>query len=123
MAGGLVTAEAGRLLDTSLNGANYALQTPSFVGLTTTHPDGTTAGTAVAVPRVQAGFAVTGTTAQNSGPVNFTGMPAAVVVSIDVFDALTGGNRRWWADLSSPRTTISGDTISFATNNISFSLA
>lgn len=126
MAGGLVIAEAGRLLNTSLNGIHYQLEnSPSFVALTTSHPDGTTPGTEVAVPRVQAAFNVPAgsTTAQNSLALNFTAMPQTTVVAIDVYDAATGGNRRWWADLSQPRGTISGDTISFAINNISFSLA
>lgn len=123
MAGGLVYEETARLLDSSLNGAEYALTTPSYVALTSVKATATTPGTEVPVARVTAAFNITNNVAQNVAAINFTGMPDVLVVGINVWDALTAGNRKWWADLSTPRQTAPGDTISFATQNISFTIA
>lgn len=123
MAGGLVYAETNRLLESSLNGKPYDLQTPSWVALTTVKASATDPGTEVATPRQQCAFRTTNNVAQNSGAVNFTAMPNVQVVGINVWDAATAGNRKWWADLSTPRQTAAGDTISFADSNISFTIA
>lgn len=128
MAGGLTTEETTRLLNSSLAAQPYNLDTQPYVALTTEKASASDAGTEVgtltgAYERQPAAFTVIGNTAQLATDINFTGMPAATVVGINVYDALTGGARKWWADLSTQRTTLDGDTISFAANNISFTIA
>lgn len=128
MAGGLALEETARLLGASLCGASYLLDTQPYVALTTVKADATQAGTEVGTSvgdysRQAASFAVVGqNTAQLNAPIDFPGMPGGQVVGINVYDAPTAGNRKWWADLAMPRNVLDGDTISFAPNYISFTI-
>jgi hypothetical protein len=54
---------------------------------------------------------------QNSGTVSFTGMPAATVTSVEIYDG-AGTNRKAYGNLASSKTTQAGDTLSFAAGSV-----
>ena len=64
-----------------------------------------------------AGAAGTGA-ADNSGAVSFSNMPAATVTHGALFDAATGGNMLFHAELSSPKTVAVGDTLTFPVGDV-----
>lgn len=131
MAGGLVQAEAVRLLEASTGKTAYVAPTTGMdLELTTTLPTATAAGTAVAggsyaKQPVTWAAAVGGapSTIANSGALNYTNMPAATVVGIDVYDRNGTPRRAWWGPLTASRTTLLGDSITFAIGALSLSLA
>lgn len=62
--------------------------------------------------------AATGGQKQNSGAIAFAGMPAATVTHFGVWDAVSGGNFIWGGALSASKVVGAGDTVNFATAQI-----
>lgn len=64
----------------------------------------------------------------NGSAVSQTGMPAATIQGIEIWDsagtapAYAASNRWWWGALSSPVTTNSGDTLTFAIGAVTVTL-
>lgn len=125
--------EAKRQLDASLGVAAYVEPTtPMKLALIQTLGDADTPGTEVAgggygrqnlaVAAATAGG--TGASTSNTGVINFVNMPdttANSVKGVEVFDS-AGSPRRWGrGSLTTPRTTASGDTLSFAIGAITIS--
>lgn len=116
------TAEANRLIDATLSTADYVGATSgSQLRLCTAAPSDSAAGTAVAggsyAPQAIAFNAASSRSAANSGIVSFTGMPAATVTHVDIYNS-AGTVRKAYGALTTPRTTASGDTISFAVGSV-----
>ncbi|MFZ2738440.1 MAG: hypothetical protein WAY02_09435 [Burkholderiaceae bacterium] len=63
-----------------------------------------------------------GGTMTNNGVINFTGMPAATITGIGIWDAVSAGNLLWWGDTTS-KTTNSGDTYQIPDAALTVSLA
>jgi hypothetical protein len=128
MAGGLVQAEANRLLDASLRGVAYTLPTtPMKNALLTTTGSATAAGTEVtggtyARATITLGTAAAAGSVSNTATVDHTGMPAATTTGIDVYDSNGSPRRAWWGPLTASRTTLAGDILSFAIGALVFNL-
>lgn len=123
----LVQTEANRLLDASFGTATYVAPTaPLKLALVTVIGTNTTAGTEVvggsyARQTIAMGAASAGSNS-NSGVINFTNMPVATVVGVDVYDSAGTPRREWFGALTTNRTTAAGDTLSFAIASIVASL-
>jgi hypothetical protein len=59
----------------------------------------------------------------NNGIVSYTNMPVATVTSVDATDSAGTPKRKFYGNLSSSRTTASGDTLSFAASAIVLGMA
>lgn len=126
MSGGLVQAEANRLLDASLRGVAYTLPTtPMKNALLTATGSATAAGTEVtggsyARQTITMGTAAAAGSVANTASVDVTNMPAATVTGVDVYDSNGAPRRAWWGPLGTNRTTVLGDTLSFAIGALVF---
>jgi hypothetical protein len=127
MAGSATDYTEAQLLAHGLGITAYTKPTAMFIGLCTSAPTDSTAGTAVAgggYARVTAAFAMGGgqpTSASNAASVDF---PAATanwgnVGWFELWDAVTAGNRLFYGTLVDPtdgvtpivRTVLSGDIV------------
>lgn len=116
------TAEANRLLDAAFTVADYAGGTTgSQLRLTTTTGTDAAAGTLVTggsyAHQAMAMSAASARSTSNTGTVAFTGMPAATVNGVEIYIS-TGATRKAYGALTTPRTTASGDTLSFAAGSV-----
>lgn len=116
--------EIQRLLAVSTGQAAYPNVLSSVLRLMTTVGTATGNGTEVTggsyTPQAITWAAPTGKTISNSAAITFTGMPAATVAGVEIWD--TGTNRKWFGALSATRTTAAGDSITFAAGSITLSL-
>jgi hypothetical protein len=116
------TAEANRLLDAAFSTADYTgAATGSQLRLATSTPTDTAAGTVVTggsyTNQSMTMAAAATRSCSNTGTIAFTGMPVATVTSVDIYNS--GGTvRKAYGALTTPRTTASGDTLSFAAGSI-----
>lgn len=117
--GALVQAECNALIDAVNDVAAYsAAGTGRQVRLMTANGSATAAGTAVtggsyAAQTVTFG-AASAASASNSAVLNFTGMPAATVVGVEVWSVGGTPRRIWWGALSASKTVNAGDTFQIA---------
>lgn len=128
MANNLVTAEADRLLNASLNGTAYtAPTTPMKLALATTASTASAAGTEVtggSYARQTVAFTTSaGSGVSNSGAVTYTNMPAATTTHVDIYDSNGTPRRAWFGALTASKTTAAGDTLSFAVGAITVTLS
>ena len=126
MADNLTDAEENRLLDLSLPG------TGMFVRLTSTTPTDSAAGTELSgngyTPKAITFGAASGGSKTNSAEVLFdtvTTADWATILGIEIWDASTGGNRRWYRALApaEQRTPAVGDQYRIAASALTFSIA
>lgn len=128
MSGGLVQAEANRLGDASLRGVAYTLPTtPMKNALLTATGSATAAGTEVtggsyARQTITLASAFASGSVSNTASVDVTNMPAVTVTGVDVYDSNGSPRRAWWGPLAANRTTLAGDTLSFAIGALVFTL-
>lgn len=127
----LVQVEANALLNASLGTSAYTAPTaPVQVALVTVAGSNTAAGTEVtnsggstySRQNITFGSASAGS-ASNSGIINFTNMPAATTVGIELWDSAGTKIRRYFGNLTSSKTTALGDTLSFASGAITATLS
>jgi hypothetical protein len=128
MPNNLVTAEADRLTNASLNGTAYTLPTtPMKLALDTTASSASAAGTEVtggSYARQPIAFGTSaGTGVANTGVVAFPGMPPATTSHLDIYDSNASPRRGWWGALTAAKTTAAGDTLSFAIGAITIVMA
>lgn len=114
------TAEANRLLDASFWTADYVGgATGAQLRLTTVTGTDAAAGTLVTggsyANQAMAMSAAASRSCSNSGTVAFTGMPATTVNGVEIY---SNSVRRAYGALTTPRTTASGDTLSFAAGSV-----
>lgn len=116
------------ILDHILRGAGGAWTAPTTLYLALHTADPTDAGSGAEVSggsyarqAITFGAASGGSAASSNAP-SFTGMPAATVTHIGIWDASSGGNLLFYGALSSSRTTQSGDTVNFASGAVTVAL-
>lgn len=127
---GIVQVEEQNLINGWLGIAAYtAAATPMKLALATATGTSTAAGTEVTGGSYarqtivfSAPAAATPSTTSNNALISFTGMPAATVTGIDIYDSTGTPVRRAFAALTASKTTGAGDTISFASTAIAASL-
>lgn len=133
-----------KFIDWFLRGQTFTAPTTVYIALTTSTPTAASCGTEVSgsnYGRVQitsslsnwAGtqssgstVASTGTSGQtsNNGTVSFATPSASwgTVTGMCAFDASTGGNYLWYATLTVAKTINNGDTVTFPTTALTFTL-
>ncbi len=125
---GIVQVEENNLLNGWLGIAAYTAVTGAMkLALATATGTATAAGTEVtggSYARQTIAFSAPSAGAtSNSGAITFTGMPAATVTGIDIYDSAGTPIRRAFAALTASKTTQAGDSISFAAAAITASLS
>jgi len=106
----------------------YTAPTTLYVGLYTTAPDDTGAGTEVSggsYARQSMAFTVTGDTASNTVNVEFPKATASwgTVAYFAVSDAVSGGNMLCYGTLTASKTVASGDTLRFNAGELDITVA
>lgn len=101
--------------------------TPLKVALVTANGSDTAAGTEVtggsyARQNLAVAAAVGGATA-NSADLVFTGMPAATVVGVEIWDSAGTPVRLWYGPLTASRTVAAGDELVLSAGQLTLSLA
>jgi type IV secretory pathway TrbD component len=120
------TAE-NRCLD-FINGLSAtAPATPLKVALVTANGDDATAGTEVtggsyARQNLSVAAAVSGATS-NSADLVWTGMPAATVVGVEIWDSAGTPVRLWYGALSASRTVAAGDELILTAGSLALTIA
>jgi hypothetical protein len=126
VAGNLSNYLENKLIDHFLGTTTYTKPSAVYVALYTVAPSDAGGGTEVtggSYARQTATFtaAASGATS-NSANIDFTNMPAATVVAIGIFDALTSGNLLLHGTLTTNKTTDAGDTLRIATGDLDISI-
>lgn len=124
--GALVQVHANSLLDISTDQTGAAVRAstgPFRLRQMTANGSMTAAGTELATgggytqgvgaPTVALGAASAGVS-QNTAAVNITNMPAATIPGVEVWDSAATPLRKWWGALTASKTTLAGDTLSYA---------
>ena len=127
MADNLPNTIENQLLDALVGTAAYSVTTPIKLALMTANGNDATPGTEVtggsyARQTIAFGAASSGQIA-NSAEINFTGMPAATVVGIEIYDSAGTPKRLAYGALTANKTTASGDTLQFGASSITLSLS
>lgn len=127
MADSLTNTAENRCLD-FINGLTAtAPTTPLKVALVTANGDDATAGTEVtggsyARQSLTVGAASGGATS-NSADLVFTGMPAATVVGVEVWDTAGAPVRLWYGALTASRTVAAGDELRLPAGSLALGLS
>ena len=127
MADNLPDTIENQLLDALVGTTSYTVTTPIKLALMTANGTDSAAGTEVtggsyARQTIAWSTAASGSI-NNSAIINFTGMPAATVVGIEVYDSAGTPKRLAYGALTANKTVASGDTVQFAISSITLSLA
>ena len=127
MSDNLTNTIENELLDALVGASSFTVTTPIKLALVTANGTDSSAGTEVtggSYARQTIGFtAASGGSISNSAVINFTGMPAATVVGIELYDSAGTPKRLAYGALTSSKTVDAGDTIQFAISAISLSLS
>jgi hypothetical protein len=126
MAGNLSNYLEDKLIDHFLGTTTFTKPSAVYVALYTVAPTDAGGGTQVtggSYARQVATFtASSGGATSNDSNIDFTNMPAATVVAVGIFDALTSGNLLLWGTLTTNKTTDAGDTLRIATGDLDISI-
>ncbi|KUL59670.1 hypothetical protein ADL32_19060 [Streptomyces albidoflavus] len=127
MADNLTNTGENRALDWLMGTATTAPTLPLRVALVTANGTDAAAGTEVtggsyARKNLAVAAAVNGATS-NSADLVWTGMPAATVVGVEVWDSAGTPVRLWYGALGTSRTLLAGDELRIVAGALSFSLA
>ncbi len=127
MADNLPNTIENQLLDALVGTTPYTVTTPIKLALMTANGNDGTPGTEVtggSYARQTIAFdAASSGSISNNAVINFTGMPAATVVGIEIYDSAGTPKRLAYGALTASKTTASGDTLQFAASAITLSLA
>lgn len=114
----ITTTEANALLAASVGATAYPYTTAAKLALNTANGSASAAGTEVtggSYGRLPVTWAVSSNgQISNSVAVSYTGMPAAAVTGVEIWDSAGTPNRKWYGALTTSRTTAAGDTLTFA---------
>ena len=123
--GALDQAEASRLLRNSLGiAAGTSPTTPMMLRLMSANGSASSNGTQVtggsyAAQNLTAALGTESNgTVTTTSAVSFTGMPATTTTGAEIWDSNGTPRRAWWAALAASKTTASGDTLTFASGQI-----
>lgn len=126
MAGNLSNYLEDKLIDHFLGTTTFTKPSAVYVALYTVAPTDAGGGTQVtggSYARQVATFtASSGGATSNDSNIDFANMPAATVVAVGIFDALTSGNLLLWGTLTTNKTTDAGDTLRIATGDLDISI-
>lgn len=127
MADNLPDPIENQLLDALVGTAAYSVTTPIKLALMTANGNDSTPGTEVtgggyARQTIAFGSASGGQIA-NTAVINFTNMPAATSVGIELWDSAGTPKRIAYGSLNASKTTASGDTLQFGIASVTLSLA
>ncbi len=127
MADNLSNTAENRVVDWLMGTATTAPTTPLKVALVTANGSDTAAGTEVAGgsyarKNLTVAAAVNGATS-NSADLVWTGMPAATVVGVEVWDNAGTPVRLWYGPLAASRTVASGDELRIPAGSLTFSVS
>ena len=127
MADNLPDQIENQLLDALVGAASYSVTTPIKLALVTANGSDSAAGTEVtggsyARQTISWSAAASGEI-HNDAVINFTGMPTATVVGIEVYDSAGTPKRLAYGALTSTKSVSSGDTLQFAISSISLTLS
>jgi len=127
MADNLPDTIENQLLDALVGTAAYTMTGPVMLRLMTANGSDSSNGTQVtggsyAAQTITFG-AASGGSITNDAVINFTLMPVATVVGIELWDSNGSPKRLAYGALSANKTTAAGDTLQFAASSISLSLA
>jgi hypothetical protein len=105
-------------------GTTYTAPATKYLGLFTVAPADAGGGTELTnggYSRVSAAFALSAGAAVNSADIIFPNatLDWGTIVSVGVFDAATGGNLMAWADLTTSRTVLTGDSFKVPAGSLS----
>ena len=127
MADNLPDTIENQLLDALVGTTSYTVTTPIKLALMTANGSDSAAGTEVTggsyARQTIAWTAASSGSISNSAVINFTGMPTATVVGIEVYDNAGSPKRLAYGALTANKTVASGDTVQFAIGSITLSLA
>ena len=123
-------AEAARLCDASFGKAAYtAPTTPMMLALMTANGSQSAAGTEATGGSYARKNLTTATPANSTNGVltsnaqiDFTNMPASTITGIEVYDSAGSPRRAWFGPLTANKTLSAGDTLSFASGALVFTL-
>jgi hypothetical protein len=127
MADNLSNTAENRALDWLMGTATTAPTTPLKVALVTANGSDTAAGTEVtggsyARKNLTVAAAVNGATS-NSADLVWTGMPAATVVGVEVWDNAGTPVRLWYGALAASRTVAAGDELRIPAGSLTFTVS
>ena len=127
MADNLTNTAENRAIDWLMGNSATASTLPLKVALVTANGSDTTAGTEVAggsyARKNMTVAAATNGATSNSADLVWTGMPAATVVGVEVWDSAGSPVRLWYGPLGVSRTVASGDELKITAGSLSFALA
>lgn len=127
MADNLPDTIENELLDALVGTSTYSITGATKLRLMTANGDDASAGTEVTggsyVAQTIAFDAAASGSISNNASISFTGMPAVTVVGIEIYDSAGSPKRLAYGALTSSRTVTSGDTVQFASDAITLSLA
>lgn len=127
MADNLPNTIENQLLDALVGTSPFSMTTPAKLALVTVNGNDGSPGTEVSggsYARQTIAFdAASSGSISNNAVINFTGMPAATVVGIEIYDSAGSPKRLAYGALTANKTTASGDTLQFAIGSITLSLA
>tara|TARA_R110000822_G_scaffold23288_1_gene72199 strand:+ start:425 stop:808 length:384 start_codon:yes stop_codon:yes gene_type:complete len=116
-----------QLLDALVGTTPYTVTGAIKLRLMTANGNDATAGTEVTggsyvAQTITFDAAASGSIANNAS-ISFAGMPAVTVVGIEIYDSAGSAKRLAYGALTSSRTVTVGDTVQFASDAITLSLA
>ena len=127
MADNLPDQIENQLLDALVGAASYSVTTPIKLALVTANGSDSAAGTEVTggsyARQTISWSAASSGEIHNDAVINFTGMPTATVVGIEVYDSAGTPKRLAYGALTSTKSVSSGDTLQFAISSISLTLS
>ena len=127
MADNLPDIIENQLLDALVGTSTYSITGATKLRLMTANGNDASAGIEVTGGSYVAqtiGFdAAAGGSISNNASISFTGMPAATVVGIEIYDSASSPKRLAYGPLTASRTVTAGDTVQFASSAITLSLA
>lgn len=83
---------------------------------------GYTAGTGAPTIAFNASTTAVPAVAASTGPVTITNMPTCTIVGVEVWNSNGTPTRQEWGGLTSSKSLVSGDTMTYATNAVTSSL-
>ncbi|MFD9069175.1 phage tail fiber protein [Streptomyces lasiicapitis] len=127
MADNLANTAENRALDWIMGSSTTAPTLPLKVALVTAAGSDSAAGTEVTGgsyvrKNLTVGAASSGATS-NSADIVWTGMPAATIVGVEIWDSAGSPVRWWYGALATSRTLASGDEARFPAGTLTFALA
>ncbi|MFC9973533.1 hypothetical protein ACFVH6_21830 [Spirillospora sp. NPDC127200] len=120
--GALDLAASNELLDHALLVGSYTPVGPLKLRLMTANGTSSSAGTEVTggsyAPQTITFGTASGGQASNATEIVFTGLPAATVVGLEIWDSAGTPVRQWWGPLAASRSIASGGELKFPAGSI-----